>query len=111
MDCPAEMVIVAGANANLAMLTVTGAAACTPPLTGTAPDWTTILRGALPTGIVVITALLVRSTTETSFDFSLVTYAKWLSEVAAIQCGIVPTLTVPVAALLVGSNRSSSPGP
>ena len=88
-----------------------GGAVWVPPLTGTAPDWTTILRGALPTGIVVVTALLVRSTTETSFDFSLVTYAKWLSEVAVIQCGIVPTLTVPVAALLAGSNRSSSPGP
>src|SRR5205085_459721 len=108
MDCPTEMVIVAGANANLAMLTATACpCAGTPPLTGTAPDWTTILRGALPTGIVVVTALLVRSTTETSFDFSLVTYAKWLSEVAAIQCGILPTLTVPVAALLAGSNRSS----
>ena len=55
--------------------------------------------------------LVVRSTIDTSFDFSFVTNAKWLSEVAAIQCGISPGLTVPVLVYASGSNRSSSPGP
>src|SRR5438046_2136894 len=99
------MVIVAGTKANLAMSTLswawgtaaTGAGICgagvgCPPAArgawlaapiGTFPVWSTILRGALPTGIVSATVPVARSTTETLLDASFVTYAKWLSEVAA----------------------------
>ena len=89
-------------------------AAGAPPfdaMAGTVPVCTTILRGALPTGMVSVTVLLVRSTIETLLETSLVTYAKWLSDVAAIQCGMSPTFTVPVLAYVSGSNRSNSPGP
>src|ERR1051326_2067623 len=72
---------------------------------------TTIFRGALPTGIVAFTERSDRSTTLRSLEFSLVTYAQRLSEVTPIQCGIVPTFTLPVSVYVAGSNISSVPGP
>ena len=41
------------------------------------------MRGALPTGTVAFTDRSTRSTSDTSFDISLVTYAQRLFEVAA----------------------------
>src|SRR5690349_7802366 len=72
---------------------------------------TTILRGAFPTGSVALTVRDARSTTETSFEFSFVTYATLASGESPIQCGIVPTLTLPIVVYDVGSNRSNVPGP
>src|SRR5947209_5070000 len=83
---PALTVLVAGANANLAILTPAEDA------TAIGAGWITILRGPAPTGTVALTVWLDRSTTDRSFDISLVTYAQRLSELTPIQCGIVPTL-------------------
>src|SRR5262245_27366597 len=68
---PALIVVVAGANAKLAIDTVGAADAALP-----VPGCTTILRGPLPTGIVATTFLAARSTTETFPEFSFVTYAR-----------------------------------
>src|ERR1700730_6496715 len=87
---PGLTVIVVGANANLPMLTLAAPAAGT--LAAADTGWTTIFRGALPTGTGAVTLCSARSTTDTSFEFSLVTYAHRLSGVTPIQCGIVPTL-------------------
>src|SRR2546423_8557117 len=106
---PGLTVIVAGANAKLAMLTFGAAAAAGWPAAG--PGWTTILRGALPTGTVAVTLRSARSTTDTSFEVSLVTYAQRLSEVTPIQCGIVPTLIEPVGTYVAGANKCRVPGP
>ena len=43
------------------------------PACSAEPGWTTILRGACPTGIVAATASRVRSTTDTLLEASLVT--------------------------------------
>src|SRR5437660_4153434 len=87
---PGLTVIVAGANANLPMPTLAAPVAGPPAVAG--PGWTTILRGPLPTATVAVTLCSARSTTDTSFELSFVTYAQRLSEVTPIQCGIVPTL-------------------
>src|SRR5207253_9471670 len=92
-----------GAKANLSIVTALV------ELDGA--GWTTILRGALPTGTVAFTVRDIRSTTDRSFEFSLVTYAVVESDDTPIQCGMVPTLMVPIAAYAVGSNKSSVPGP
>ena len=52
--------------------------------------WITISRGSLPTGILASTLPPRGSITDTSLDCSFVTCANWLSDVAAIQCGITP---------------------
>src|SRR5713101_4904155 len=105
---PGLTVIVAGANANLPMPTltapVTAAAAA-----GAVAGWTTILRGPLPTATVAVTLCSDRSTTDTSFELSFVTYAQRLSEVTPIQWGMLPTLIEPVDMYVAGSNRSSVP--
>src|SRR5579864_9245349 len=59
----------------------------------TAIGWMTILRGRWPTGILASTLPPRRSISDTSLDCSFVTYANWLSDVAAIQCGIAPNFT------------------
>src|SRR5258708_31936910 len=71
---PALTVIVAGAKANLAMLRL-AAAGWPAGAFALAPGCTTILRGAVPTGTVAVTLASARSTTDTSFEFSLVTDA------------------------------------
>src|SRR6266571_5987824 len=76
---PGLTMIVAGVNANFPMATL-------------GHGWSTILRGAAPTGTVAITLCSARSTTDKSFELSFVTYAQRLSEVTPIQCGIMPTL-------------------
>src|SRR5450631_4237307 len=76
---PGATVIGDGAKAKFAIDTAGGAAALL-----AATGWTTILRGALPTAIVVVLPL-ARSTALTSFDPSLVTQTVLPSE--AIQCG------------------------
>src|SRR6266851_3582264 len=76
-----------------------------------AVGWTATLRGPLPIGIVAVTVCVPRSMTDRSFEVSLVTYAVLLSEVVAVQCGMVPTLTAPSVVYASGSTRSSSPGP
>ena len=96
IDCPAEMVIVAGCEGELGdadrhRLTLRSRGNWRGCLyggfrlggwrcglrraagNGTDPAWTTILRGALPTGIAGGHRVAVRSTIDTSFDFSLVT--------------------------------------
>src|SRR4029077_20028700 len=81
------------------------------PAAAVAPDCTAIFRGALPTAIVAITRRPARSTTETSLVPSLVTYAVRPSELEVLQCGALPTATVPATALVEGSRIASSPGP
>src|SRR2546430_738651 len=91
---PGLTVIVAGANANLPMPTLaapaTGAVAA-----GAVAGCTTILRGPLPTATVAVTFCSARSTTDTSFELSFVTYAQRLSQVTPIPSGILPTLIEP----------------
>src|SRR3989442_12768894 len=72
---------------------------------------TAILRGALPTGMVAVTVRLDKSTTETLLEPSLVTYAVWPSELDVLQCGVLPTATVPASVLRAASRMPSSPGP
>src|SRR5258708_6887103 len=83
---PAFTVIVGGEKANLSTVTPAPATAA-----AAGAGCTTIFRGALPTGTVAFTVRSARSTTDTSLEFSLVTYAQRLSEVTPIQCGIAPT--------------------
>src|SRR4051794_17253997 len=54
----------------------------------------TILRGCFPTGMVATTWRCSTSTTETSPESSLVTYAVSPSGSVAIQCGALPTRIV-----------------
>jgi len=76
-----------GAKAKLAIETVGGPAAAL----FVAAGWTTILRSALPTAIVVVFTL-ARTTALTSFEPSVVTQTVLSSE--AIQYGCLPTARV-----------------
>src|SRR5215212_10377524 len=75
------------------------------------PGTMTILRGASPTGMVARTDRLGRSTTDTSFEPSLVSSAVLPSAEMAVQCGIFPTATVPRAVEVDGSKAANRPGP
>src|SRR5262245_11771886 len=76
--CPTVALVDDGAKANLAIDTLAAAGAgalvapdCDVPAVGSprgAPGWTTILRGALPTGTVARTERDARSTIDTSLD-------------------------------------------
>ena len=76
-----------------------------------APGCAAIFRGALPTGIVAVTLPVARSTTDTSLEPSLATYAVRPSPLAATQCGVLPTATTLLTARVAGSTTASSPGP
>src|SRR5476651_462670 len=102
MLSPALIVIAPGANAKFVIETFPArfaGAACT-----------TTLRGALPTAIVS-TFCEAKSTTERSFDPSLVTYAVLPSLDTLIQCGCLPTAMLRTGLFVTGSNTSNSPGP
>ena len=73
--------------------------------------WTTILRGALPMGIVAVTSPLAISTTETSFEASFVTQAVVPWELIAIQWGILPTAATLMTAFTFVSMMDNWPGP
>src|SRR2546425_12157162 len=72
---------------------------------------TAILRGALPTAMVAVTVRLAKSTTETSLEPSSVTKAVRPSELDALQCGVLPTATVPASVLFAVFRIPSSPRP
>src|ERR1700681_376184 len=95
---PALTVTVWGPNAKPAMETFAAAADV-----GPAFCWTTILRGAFPTPIVVVLPVAT-SKTDTLFEPSFVTYAVLPSPDSASQCGCLPTETLRTGIFVAGSN-------